>query len=127
MTDAPRGRTGGTIGFVDTGKIAGALVRGLASAAAPPERISVSPRNAQSAAELARELPSVCVAAMTQCLCELRVAGDGESFRDLAAEAQAPGGLDEQAARIVRTAKVPAAYESALDALLRRFETAADS
>ena len=50
------------LGFVGTGTITTALVTGLCTAARPPERILVSPRNAEKAAALAEAFPRVAVA-----------------------------------------------------------------
>ena len=62
------------------------------------------------------------VAAMTQCICELRLGQPEASFSELAREAQTPGGLNEQAARTLRKAGVPEAFSSVLETLLQRFE-----
>ncbi len=48
-----------TIGFIGTGNIASALVRGLCASARPPSRILVSPRNTEKAARLAAEFAQV--------------------------------------------------------------------
>lgn len=48
-----------TPGFLGTGSIASAMVRGLCTAAEPPARILVSPRSADKAAALARDFPAV--------------------------------------------------------------------
>jgi len=50
------------IGFVGTGNIAAAVVGGLCTATEPPERVLVSPRNAEKAAALAARFPMVAVA-----------------------------------------------------------------
>jgi pyrroline-5-carboxylate reductase len=50
------------IGFIGTGTIASALVRGLCIAEPSPERVLVSPRNAEKAAALARAFEQVEVA-----------------------------------------------------------------
>lgn len=55
-----------TIGFIGTGNIASALVRGLCASARPPSRILVSPRNTEKAARLAAEFAQVRVAATNQ-------------------------------------------------------------
>jgi len=55
-----------TVGFLGTGRIATAMVAGWRASAAPPERVLLSPRNAQIAEALARQHPAV------------RVAGDNE-------------------------------------------------
>ena len=49
------------LGFVGTGTITTAVVTGLCTAARPPERILVSPRNAEKAAALAETFPQVAV------------------------------------------------------------------
>lgn len=54
------------IGFVGTGNIASAMVRGLCRANPAPDRVLVSPRNAEKAAALAREFARVEVAADNQ-------------------------------------------------------------
>lgn len=54
------------IGFIGTGNIAVAMVRGLCRANPAPERVLVSPRNAAKAAALADEFPQVAVAADNQ-------------------------------------------------------------
>lgn len=51
------------MGFVGTGRIAEAVVTGLCTAAAPPEQVLVSPRNAAIAQGLAARFPLVRVAA----------------------------------------------------------------
>ncbi|MBE0626283.1 MAG: NAD(P)-binding domain-containing protein [Burkholderiales bacterium] len=51
-----------TIGFVGTGRIAAALVAGLCSLSGSPKRICVGPRNADTAADLARRFKQVTVA-----------------------------------------------------------------
>lgn len=50
------------IGFIGTGNIAAATVRGLCTAAPVPERVLISPRNAEKAAALAAEFAQVEVA-----------------------------------------------------------------
>ncbi|MHA1151340.1 MAG: pyrroline-5-carboxylate reductase [Alphaproteobacteria bacterium] len=55
-----------TIGFIGTGNIASALVRGLCVSARPPSRILVSPRNAEKATRLASEFTQVQVATDNQ-------------------------------------------------------------
>lgn len=55
-----------TIGFIGTGNIASALVRGLCTSDSPPSRILVSPRNAEKATRLAAEFAPVRVAASNQ-------------------------------------------------------------
>lgn len=55
-----------TISFVGTGHIAAALVAGLCSLPHPPARIVVGPRNAATAADLARRYAQVTVAADNQ-------------------------------------------------------------
>lgn len=56
-----------TLGIVGTGHISSALVIGLCTSKAPPKRILVSPRNAETAARLAARFPSiVSVAASNQ-------------------------------------------------------------
>ncbi len=72
--------------------------------------------------EVDRALAETYVAAMGQCLCRLRMAPGGESFSELAAEARTPGGLNEQAARMVRERGAPDAFVEALEALFARFE-----
>jgi len=54
------------IGFIGTGNIAAATVRGLCTATPPPERVLISPRNAEKAAALAAEFAQVEVAADNQ-------------------------------------------------------------
>jgi pyrroline-5-carboxylate reductase len=51
------------IGFLGTGRISQAVVTGLCSVVMPPERITLSPRNAGIAAELARRFSNVRIAA----------------------------------------------------------------
>jgi pyrroline-5-carboxylate reductase len=51
-----------TLGILGTGHIASALVAGLCTADAPPPRVLVSPRNAETAARLAARFPAVAVA-----------------------------------------------------------------
>ena len=55
-----------TLGFIGTGHITAALVEGLCTTPAPPERIIVSPRNTETAAGLAARFPAVEVAADNQ-------------------------------------------------------------
>jgi pyrroline-5-carboxylate reductase len=55
-----------TIGFIGTGNIASALVRGLCTADRPPPGILVSPRNAEKASRLAAEFARVQVAESNQ-------------------------------------------------------------
>lgn len=55
-----------TIGFIGTGNIASAVVRGLCASARPPSRILVSPRNAEKAARLATEFTQVEIATDNQ-------------------------------------------------------------
>jgi pyrroline-5-carboxylate reductase len=55
-----------TIGFIGTGNIASAMVRGLCASARPPSRILVSPRNTEKAARLAAEFAQVQIAADNQ-------------------------------------------------------------
>lgn len=55
-----------TLGFLGTGNIASALVRGLCGGDHMPERILVSPRNAENAARLAGEFVAVEVALHNQ-------------------------------------------------------------
>jgi pyrroline-5-carboxylate reductase len=55
-----------TLGFVGTGHITVAMVEGLCAAPAPGERIVVSPRNAENAADLARRFANVMVASDNQ-------------------------------------------------------------
>jgi len=50
------------LGFVGTGHIAAAMAAGLCTAANPPAQILVSPRNAETAADLARRFKQVTVA-----------------------------------------------------------------
>lgn len=50
------------LGFVGTGHIAAAMAAGLCTAANPPAQILVSPRNAKTAADLARRFKQVTVA-----------------------------------------------------------------
>lgn len=50
------------IGVIGTGNIAAAVVRGLCRAAPAPEKVLLSPRNADKAAALAREFPQAEVA-----------------------------------------------------------------
>ncbi|MGQ0676574.1 MAG: NAD(P)-binding domain-containing protein [Rhodospirillales bacterium] len=50
------------LGFIGTGPIAAAMAAGLCTAPEPPERILVSPRNAGTAADLARRFKRVVVA-----------------------------------------------------------------
>ena len=47
------------IGFVGTGTMSSAMVRGLSTLAQPPSQIIVSPRNADKAAALQQEFPSI--------------------------------------------------------------------
>ncbi|MDX9859891.1 MAG: pyrroline-5-carboxylate reductase [Rhodospirillales bacterium] len=54
------------IGFIGTGNIAAATVRGLCTAVPAPDRVLVSPRNAEKAAALAAEFAQVEVAADNQ-------------------------------------------------------------
>jgi len=54
------------IGFIGTGNIAAAMARGWCTAAPTPERVLVSPRNADKAAALAGEFAQVEVAADNQ-------------------------------------------------------------
>ena len=55
------------IGFIGVGTMNSAIVRGLCTLPAPPERLVLSPRNAEKAAALAAEFPSlVSVAATNQ-------------------------------------------------------------
>ncbi|MBE0532472.1 MAG: NAD(P)-binding domain-containing protein [Rhodospirillales bacterium] len=54
------------IGFIGTGNIAAATVRGLCTATPAPERVLISPRNAEKAAALAAEFAQVEVAADNQ-------------------------------------------------------------
>jgi pyrroline-5-carboxylate reductase len=53
-------------GFIGTGGITTAIVTGLCTAGHPPESIRVSPRNREKAARLAKDFPSVQVAASNQ-------------------------------------------------------------
>jgi pyrroline-5-carboxylate reductase len=55
-----------TVGFIGTGRIAGAVIEGLLRAADPPPAIVVSPRNAARAAALSAAHPSVSVAGDNQ-------------------------------------------------------------
>lgn len=55
-----------TLGFIGTGSIAAAVVKGLCRAAPAPDAVLVSPRNAERAAALAAEFPCVRVAADNQ-------------------------------------------------------------
>ncbi len=59
-----------TIGFIGTGDIASALVRGLCTADLPPPGILVSPRNAEKASRLAAEFARVRVAESNQAVVE---------------------------------------------------------
>jgi pyrroline-5-carboxylate reductase len=54
------------LGFVGTGAITSAIVRGLNAAGIGSDTILVSPRNAQTAAALAARFPSVAIAASNQ-------------------------------------------------------------
>jgi len=54
------------IGFLGTGEIASRLVTGLCTSETPPERIVVSPRNAERAKHLASGFPQVSVASSNQ-------------------------------------------------------------
>lgn len=54
------------LGFVGTGHIAASIIEGLCTASKPPERILVSPRNAEKAASLAARFDCVTVAADNQ-------------------------------------------------------------
>ena len=47
------------IGFIGVGTMNSAIVRGLCTLPAPPERLVLSPRNAEKAAALAAEFPSL--------------------------------------------------------------------
>lgn len=58
-------------GFIGTGAITKAIVSGLLQAPGPQLRITVSPRNAELAAELAAQHPEVTVAADNQAVVEL--------------------------------------------------------
>lgn len=49
------------IGFLGTGRIAGAVVSGLCDSSSPPDRILLSPRNADVARSLAQRYPTVRV------------------------------------------------------------------
>lgn len=55
-----------TIGFIGTGAIAGAMVTGLSSEGGPRPEIRVSPRNAETAAGLAKRFENVRVGASNQ-------------------------------------------------------------
>lgn len=55
-----------TIGFIGTGSIASALIRGLCTAERPPPGILVSPRNAEKASRLAAEFARVRVGESNQ-------------------------------------------------------------
>ena len=55
-----------TLGFIGTGSIAAAVIKGLCRADPAPDAILVSPRNAEKAAALADEFPCVTVAADNQ-------------------------------------------------------------
>jgi pyrroline-5-carboxylate reductase len=55
-----------SIGFIGTGRIAGAVIEGLLRGAGPAPAIVVSPRNASRAAALAATYPTVSVAAENQ-------------------------------------------------------------
>ena len=46
-----------TLGFIGTGSIAAAVVKGLCRADPAPDAVLVSPRNAEKAAALAAEFP----------------------------------------------------------------------
>ncbi len=50
------------LGFIGTGNIASALVRGLCTSQAPPAKVLLSPRSAEKAVALAAEFPVVDVA-----------------------------------------------------------------
>lgn len=50
------------IGFIGTGNIASATIRGLCTAVLAPERVLISPRNAEKAAALAAEFAQVEIA-----------------------------------------------------------------
>lgn len=54
------------LGFIGTGNIASALVKGFCTAQAPPVKIIVSPRNAEKARDLSREFSRVAVAENNQ-------------------------------------------------------------
>ncbi len=58
------------LGFIGTGEIAVAMVTGFCTAEPRPERITVSPRNADKAAALAAAFPEVEVAADNQAVVE---------------------------------------------------------
>jgi pyrroline-5-carboxylate reductase len=60
-----------TIGFVGTGAIAEAMVRGLLSAPAVASKVVVSPRNVEVASRLATEFPAVHVAEDNQTVVDL--------------------------------------------------------
>ncbi|MEM7236168.1 MAG: NAD(P)-binding domain-containing protein [Planctomycetota bacterium] len=62
------------------------------------------------------------LAELTIALCSNRTRPGSDSFLELAAEAQTPGGLNEQAARMNREAGVPDAFREALEAIWARFE-----
>jgi pyrroline-5-carboxylate reductase len=62
-TDA---KTSTRLGFIGTGNIASALVKGFCRAQAPPVKIIVSPRNAEKARDLAGEFSRVAVAENNQ-------------------------------------------------------------
>lgn len=49
------------LGFIGTGHITAAMVEGFATGEDPPARITVSPRNRETAAALARRFPSVSI------------------------------------------------------------------
>jgi pyrroline-5-carboxylate reductase len=51
-----------SIGFIGTGHISKSVVTGLCTSMMPPERVVVSPRNAETAAALAARHPTVSVA-----------------------------------------------------------------
>jgi pyrroline-5-carboxylate reductase len=55
-----------TIGFIGTGRIAAALVTGFCDLPGSPRRILVGPRNAETAADLARRFGQVAVASDNQ-------------------------------------------------------------
>jgi len=56
-----------TFGFVGTGTMSSAIVRGLSTLASPPRSIVLSPRNAEKAAALKEQFPElVCVATDNQ-------------------------------------------------------------
>ena len=65
------------------------------------------------------------IAQMTSALCVNRLQDASDPLKELAAEAQTPGGLNEQAARMTRAAGVPGAFREALEAIWSRFEGAA--